>query len=275
MFKVFLLYILILLLLPAPGSCGYIGRMKAEHADGETVSVCGVVTASCNTGCDPWTYIEDEDGSAGILVYGFAGGERAACATPEGVIFTDVTGERAVMLPPGSMVPHTTPQRTPSPVLMPNRCVGGGDFRYDPVTGNGQKGIVGCCGLNNIGLLVKTTGKVKWVSGNMFGINDGSGMGASGLGLMVYCGFMPTQDQTDMPWVGDYVSVVGISTCTSPSQPVITPMHRYDIINLSVWPLADNPLPFHRRADPGVVAAAAPEAIGFGVEAAGTDRFGY
>lgn len=262
MFKIFLLYIFMLLLIPVPGSCDYIGRLKAEHADGDQVSVCGVVTASCDAGRYSWTYVEDVDGSAGILVYGFAGAENQFCDTPPGWIFTDTTGERAVTLPPGSLVPHTTPPSIPSPAMMPNRCVGGSNFMYDPITGKGQRGIEGRCGLNNIGLLIKTTGRVIWVSDNKFGIDDGSGMGTSGLGLMIYFGFMPLQDQIDMPLAGDYVSVVGISTCTSPSQPVITPMHKYDITNLSKLQPDNNILSLRQRADSGEITPPTPAPIG-------------
>lgn len=272
MFKVFLLYILILLLLPVPGLCGYIGQMKAERADGEMVSVCGVVTASCNAGRDPWTYVEDEDGSAGILVYGFAGVENLYCATPDGMIFTDATGERAVILPYGSLVPHTKPERVPGPLMMPNRCVGGGDFMYNPNTGQGQMGIEGCCGLNNIGLLIKTTGWVTWAAGTWFTIDDGStGWDTASDELLVYCGFMPVEDRVDLPLEGDYVSVVGISTCISQTQPVIIPMRRYHINHLSVFRSSYNSLPLHHRANPSVVTPPALEVAGIRFEAPGAD----
>ena len=49
------------------------------------------------------------------------------------------------------------------PLGMNNKSIGGGDWMYDPILGYGQKSITGASGLNNIGLLVKTWGKVTSV----------------------------------------------------------------------------------------------------------------
>lgn len=46
-----------------------------------------------------------------------------------------------------------------SPVGMVNRSIDGGDFG-DVASGRGQAGVSGGAGLNNVGLLIKITGKV-------------------------------------------------------------------------------------------------------------------
>ena len=53
------------------------------------------------------------------------------------------------------------------PLGMTNRSLGGGDFYYQP-------GVPGSSGLNNVGLLVTTTGRVVRVFAGTFYIDDGS-----------------------------------------------------------------------------------------------------
>jgi len=60
------------------------------------------------------------------------------------------------------------------PFCTSNRCVGGGDWNYDSESGAGQQGITDGVGLNNIGLLLKTTGCVCSHSTSSFEITDGS-----------------------------------------------------------------------------------------------------
>lgn len=91
---------------------------------------------------------------------------------------------------------------------MPNRSVGGGDWRYQPgeswpQTLSGQKGIAGSSGLNNIGLLVTTWGKFAKTSDTTFTLDDGSG-------VMLRCVFA----EQDMPEpTPTYAVVTGISSC--------------------------------------------------------------
>jgi len=90
-----------------------------------------------------------------------------------------------------------------APVAMTGRCVGGSDFFYDagpPVSG--QKGIPGSIGPNNVGLLVKTWGRVLDApSGGIIHIYDGSVPG--GIPVRLSGG-------VTAPAQGSYVSVVGI-----------------------------------------------------------------
>ena len=102
------------------------------------------------------------------------------------------------------------------PLGVANRAIGGGDWRYRAGTGEGQRGLKDCFGLNNIGLLVKAWGRVT-ASGtdpragiSWFYLDDGSGV-RDGTGVLgVYCegvfGITP-------PQAGSYARVVGISGC--------------------------------------------------------------
>jgi len=81
------------------------------------------------------------------------------------------------------------------PLAVTNRSIGGGPRQYDPSTG--------AAGLNNIGLLVRTGGRVESAGSGYFVIDDGSGVS---LKCVVPAG-------TSIPGVGSYVSVTGISSC--------------------------------------------------------------
>jgi len=102
------------------------------------------------------------------------------------------------------------------PVMMSNRAVGGGQLNeYTP-------GVAGGLGLNNIGLLVRTWGKVTYVDAaqKFFYINDGSNLndmsgihGAVGLRVS-YAGLAPGVTFTP-PSVGELVAITGISSTTA------------------------------------------------------------
>jgi hypothetical protein len=97
------------------------------------------------------------------------------------------------------------------PLLVMNKPLGGGDCNYEPgtvwpLTLSGQKGVVDGSGLNNIGLLVRTCGRIierdtsspaTWLR-----IDDGSG-------VTVKC-TVPDDVAIDPSWT--YVAVTGISS---------------------------------------------------------------
>lgn len=89
------------------------------------------------------------------------------------------------------------------PFYLNNCSLGGGDCFYNAATGIGQQGIAGAIGLNNIGLLVTTSGRVTERSSGWFCIDDGSGVG-------VKC-VMPNGVILDSGL--DYVTVTGLSSC--------------------------------------------------------------
>ncbi len=102
-----------------------------------------------------------------------------------------------------------------SPLAMPNRAIGGGNFNYNPSTGAGQQGIAGVYGWNNIGLLVRTCGTVtaSFPQLGAFWMDDGSGCygdgGATGVEVFAQ-GLTP-------PAVGDEVMATGVSMWTPTS----------------------------------------------------------
>ena len=94
----------------------------------------------------------------------------------------------------------------PHPVAMPNRAIGGGNITSE------TRGVTGGLGLRNIGLLVKTWGKVIYmgVEGeDLFYIDDGSSLNnaSSHKGLKVNCGTL------SKPPLYSRVAVVGLSSC--------------------------------------------------------------
>ncbi len=97
-----------------------------------------------------------------------------------------------------------------NPVFVANRSVGGGD--YGTLTGVGQEGIAGASGLNNIGMLIRTTGRVTYACDDFFYIDDGSalsdGSGHVGIRVLPY--------GLSIPAAGSYVEVTGISSCFRP-----------------------------------------------------------
>ena len=148
-------------------------------------------------------YIEEDDRFSGIRVeltsHGHYSGERASVS---GSMATNSDGERYIA---ATSVTHVG-DASLNPVGMNNKLLGGGDVGY--VAGNpasGQKGTIGGIGLNNIGVLVKTWGKITEIdsagSPQWFGISDGSGF----------------QTAVAYPPYGyalnDFVGIAGISSC--------------------------------------------------------------
>ncbi len=97
---------------------------------------------------------------------------------------------------------------------MINRDVGGGAWNYDPgPPQSGQQGVIGGSGLNNVGLLIRTSGRVTQIGTDYLYIDDGSNLrdgtltGAEeNIGVRVIC------DPTGYN-AGDYLIVTGISSC--------------------------------------------------------------
>ena len=93
-------------------------------------------------------------------------------------------------------------------VALNNKALGGGDYYYNPGTGAGQKGVEDGSGLNNIGLLVKTCGKVTAVGSDFFYIDDGTHARDASIfvGVRVKCAGLTK------PTSGEQVCVTGISS---------------------------------------------------------------
>ena len=165
-------------------------RDAKRAADGTRVQIDGaVVTAAF----DGFFYVETDDRSCGIRVekaeHGLAVGDRTDVV---GTVQTNSDGERYID------ATSVTLSGTGSvgPLGMTNLSIGGGPFGL-------QQGITGCFGLSNIGLLVRTCGRVTSTGADEFTIDDGSGVD-------VKC-IVPTG--VTLPDLGQYVGVTGISSC--------------------------------------------------------------
>ncbi|MHB9036629.1 MAG: glycoside hydrolase domain-containing protein [Armatimonadota bacterium] len=157
-----------------------------KSVDGTAVACNGVVTAAL----DGFFYIESPDRISGIRVskanHGLSVGQTVAVS---GYVYTLSSGEKYIAA--GSAT--ASGSGTIAPLAITNKALGGGS------NGVGQPGVLGGTGLNNIGLLVKTTGKILSVQPTWFKIDDGSGVDVKVLGAA--------------PVGAEYVTVTGISSC--------------------------------------------------------------
>jgi len=96
---------------------------------------------------------------------------EGAFASITGDMSTLSSGERYIKATSVSLVLNNKLM----PFYMSNRSIGGGAF-LDLLSGIGQVGVAGGLGLNNVGMLVKTGGKVTDVAGyDTLHLTDGSG----------------------------------------------------------------------------------------------------
>jgi len=165
-------------------------------------------------------YVEENDCSAGLRVkpanmpQGLAIGSRVDVL---GSIKTETNGERFVD-GAASLQSGISPVR---PVALSQHALGGADWLYGPEDGAGQRGVLYGVGLNNIGLLVKTWGRVVShepvtppTQPGWFIIYDGSSYMKMPEGIVI-----PVQSKVicppgvPPPAVGSFVCITGISTC--------------------------------------------------------------
>ncbi|MDH7482542.1 MAG: DUF1565 domain-containing protein, partial [Armatimonadota bacterium] len=166
--------------------------------NGQMVEIHDVVVTGA---FDGFFYVESQDRSAGIQVrqayHGLAVGDKV---TLLGTLATDAdSGERYII----ALYVLKGGTGNIKPLGMVNRALGGGDWMWNPSNGAGQRGVTGGVGLNNIGLLVRTSGCVTDAGTDWFVINDGSGVD-------VKC-VVPTG--VGVPAVGSYVALTAISSC--------------------------------------------------------------
>ena len=134
-----------------------------KAANGAQVICTGVVTAAFAD----FFYMEKSDRSNGIRVVGTATVGKTAAVT--GTVSTLLSEERYIL---ADTVDENSGTAL-APLGMNNRTLGGGDWGEPPV---GQAGVADGSGANNIGLLVKTTGRVTEKGTGWFTISDGSGV---------------------------------------------------------------------------------------------------
>jgi len=184
-----------------------------KHANNAPVAVDQVVV-SLVLGSSSF-YVEASDKSAGIAVsktlHGVTVGDIVDIV---GTVSTNSNGEKYIQ---ATSVSRTASGGLIEPLVVINRGIGGDDWEYEPITGMGQCGVknIGLTGvedvpgLNNIGLLISTTGRVTYSGSGYFYIDDGSGArDDSG-----YRGVKIHSSGLTSPPEDSYVRVTGISCC--------------------------------------------------------------
>lgn len=166
-------------------------------------------------------YVQDVNRVCGIKVLGSTNAHVGSLVNVSGTLDTD-GGERvlrnAIVVPAGS-------GDAPAPLALSTKSAGGAAISADlPGVTNGK-------GANNIGLLVKTSGKVIEAGTNAFWVDDGCHLIAADgkTGLKV------NADGLVMPEVGDLITVIGISGAESISGsiwPVLRPRTDADVLKL-------------------------------------------
>lgn len=176
-------------------------------------------------------YVESDDRSCGIMVsrtaHGMSLGQRV---TATGTARTSASGEKYIYAT--ALTPSGT--GTIEPIVLSNKAIGGGDWFYDSGSGAGQKGMteyrrvtaggsstlqmLECPGMNNVGLLITTFGKVTCSASGYFYIDDGSGCrdNSAYVGVKVL-GAVPVQQGEDP--VGTHVKVTGVVSCFKGATP--------------------------------------------------------
>lgn len=193
---------------------------SAKIADnGTTVTLDKpVVTARFSSlGC---FYVEEPDRSCALKVASgqtVSTGDKVAVTGQIGV----VGGERQVT--PGTVSVVSSGNTVPAPVGMTAKSLGGADLGYCPGVGGGT-------GLNNVGMLVRTVGRITSVAAGYFYIDDGSKLtGSDGTGVKVTWSGAPAVNQ------GDFVMATGICSVDQSdtvSFPVIRTRSAADITSL-------------------------------------------
>jgi len=174
-----------------------------QQPDLTRVSPGGIVTQVS----DGFFYIENPGRTSGIRVEQNPNercvGDKLDAGNLVGTMDTLPSGERCIQ---ASQVDWSGGFGDVTQLGMNNRTIGGGSFG-DVMGGSGQVGVSGCEGLNNIGLLIRTWGKVIQLepvaTQTWFSLDDGSGVI---LRVLVAAG-------TSAPAADSIVKVSGVVSC--------------------------------------------------------------
>lgn len=183
---------------PLGMTCAYVRTLP----DGSTVDIKNAIVSAVFS-ADGAIYIQDANRAAGLRIpfpgTGLAVGDRVnATGTMSTRTLSGLPSERQITI---GLVTRLSGGSPPQPMAMPNLAVGGAP------AGPLVPGVINGTGANNIGLLVRTYGKVTYRSGNLIHVDDGSGIiDPSGrVGVMVKC------PSSSIPVaVGDTVKVTGV-----------------------------------------------------------------
>lgn len=185
-----------------------------KKQDGDAVNFEGAVVTAAFPG---FLYVESDNRVSGIRVEKADHGlQQDWLADVTGRVKTNANGERFIEAAIATHNGNNT--LVVHPLGMPNLALGGSGF-LDSVTGFGQHGVLGGVGPNNIGLLVRTWGRLVGVepvtppaTPTWFKIDDGSKVNAKCL--------LPAGVEVNPSWT--YLGVTGISSC----EKVGTELHR-------------------------------------------------
>ena len=181
-------------------------------------------------------YTQEADRSAGIRVSVSSmpsGTSPGDVVNVTGAMGTTASGERYVT---GTSIQQTSGPGVPNPLGVTNDVAGGGDWYVTPEAG--QVGPAAPEHLNNVGLFVKTSGRVVDIESGLLKIDDGS-CGAAPCPLWV---LLPSG--VTLPVEGDYVIVTGASslkgTASAPER--LVRVATADDIQSGCWDDTDDPV---------------------------------
>ncbi len=165
--------------------------------DGTLVSIAGRVASSAAGEYDGFLYIQDPDRTSGIRVAAplsaLQGVARGSIVNVIGRLGTTANQERQIVGPVVVVTGSTTP---PRPYTMRGTAVGGGGLE----SVFNQTGPTGGKGTNNVGLLIRTFGRVVATVPGFAVLDDGSRQ----FRVDTSFGCAPTS--------GQYLTVVGVSS---------------------------------------------------------------
>lgn len=148
-------------------------RSAKTRPNGAFVSIAGRIAGSALGDFGGFFYLGDPEARTGIRVAAppaaVEGLQRGSIVNVIGAVGMTPSGEKEIVAPLVIVGTTATPL---GPVMMNNRAIGGADSGIPP---DGQYGVDGGIGLNNIGMLVKAAG---WITGSGNGyieIDDGAG----------------------------------------------------------------------------------------------------
>ena len=194
-------------------------------ADGILISTTGKIVTSGVGDFSNFFYIEDPARISGIRVAAPPSAvvniARGSVVNVIGTLGTTAFGERQLVGPLVIISSSTAPL---APLGMNNRSIGGGDLGN---AHSGQIGVTGGSGVNNVGLLVSTWGRVVEVDSGYVLVDDGGGPVR-----------VDTTTLASQPLKGSYINVIGISslyvdTYTADYLRLILPRNNKDIQKLN------------------------------------------
>ena len=168
--------------------------------DGTNISISGKIATTSDSDLPGFFYIEESDRSSGIRVTPLVGGlQRGSVVDVQGMMGTTPAGERQIE---NAQVTIQSTGDPLGPLGTNNRGLGGSDFGVPP---DGQYGVAGAGGLNNIGLLITVWGEITGTDGDYLLIDDGSGVSVR----------VDTATLSNPPTTG-YIGATGISSLYKP-----------------------------------------------------------